>query len=47
MGYKEGDFPVSEAYSMEILTLPAHQYLTSEQIEYMLENIRDFYLKKC
>ena len=47
MGYKEGDFPVSEAYSMEILTLPAHQYLTSEQIEYMLENIRDFYIKKC
>ncbi|MCX6122158.1 MAG: DegT/DnrJ/EryC1/StrS family aminotransferase [Ignavibacteriales bacterium] len=45
LGYKEGDFPVSEAYAKEVLTIPAHQFITPEQIEYILEHIRDFYIK--
>jgi dTDP-3-amino-2,3,6-trideoxy-4-keto-D-glucose/dTDP-3-amino-3,4,6-trideoxy-alpha-D-glucose/dTDP-2,6-dideoxy-D-kanosamine transaminase len=44
LGYKKGDFPESEAYCNEILTLPAHQYITSVQIEYILKCIREFYL---
>ena len=44
LGYKEGDFPVCEADSQSILTLPAHQHLTSEEIEYTIEQVRSFYL---
>lgn len=44
MGYKKGDFPECEIQAYEIITLPAHQYIVSEQIEYMAEHIRKFYL---
>lgn len=43
LGYKEGDFPFAESYSKEILTLPAHQFITAEQISYTLNKIREFY----
>ncbi len=44
LGYKKGDFPVSEVHAKTAITLPAHQHLTSEEIEYVIENIRQFYL---
>tara|TARA_Y100000588_G_scaffold395323_2_gene523411 strand:- start:22004 stop:23116 length:1113 start_codon:yes stop_codon:yes gene_type:complete len=43
LGYKRGDFPVCEQQAGEIITLPAHQYVTEEQINYMLSTIRGFY----
>ena len=43
LGYKPGDFPVSETYGKEILTLPAHQFITSDQLKYILKRIREFY----
>ena len=30
LGYKEGDFPISEDYSQRIFSLPMHPYLESE-----------------
>ncbi len=42
-GYKEGDFPVAEAQAKSLLTLPVHQHLKHEQIEYMIETIHTFY----
>ena len=44
LGYKKGDFPVSENHAKTAITLPAHQHLTSEEIEYTIKNIRQFYL---
>ena len=44
LGYKEGDFPVAEAQAKSVITLPVHQHLTEEQIDYMIECIHDFYL---
>ena len=44
LGYKEGDFPVCERQAKEILTIPNHQYITPEQIAYILTQIRSFYL---
>ena len=44
MGYNKGDFPECEKQAEEIVTLPAHQYIVPEQIEYMIEHIRKFYL---
>lgn len=35
LGYREGDFPVSEKMSQRILSLPLFPEITSEQIEYV------------
>jgi dTDP-4-amino-4,6-dideoxygalactose transaminase len=43
LGYKAGDFPVSEADSKRIITLPAHQHLTDDEIDYTIETVRSFY----
>lgn len=39
LGYKKGDFPISEIVSEEIMSLPMNPYLTDEEIEYISENI--------
>lgn len=43
LGYKKGDFPISEEDSKNIITLPAHQHLTPEEIEYTVEQVKQFY----
>ena len=39
LGYKEGDFPIAEKISKEILSLPMNPYLTEEEIEYIISNL--------
>ena len=46
LGYKEGDFPIAEEDARTMITLPVHQHLTDEMIDYMIETVRTFYLKK-
>lgn len=43
LGYREGDFPVAEGQARRIITLPVHQHLTGDQLDYMLATIREFY----
>lgn len=43
LGYKKGDFPVCEKQADEIVTLPAHQHISEEQIAYTVSVIREFY----
>lgn len=43
LGYKEGDFPVCEQQAKSVITLPVHQHLKQEQIDYMIEMIHRFY----
>jgi len=43
LGYKEGDFPVTEKAAREILSLPMFPELTAEQIAYVAGAIREFY----
>ncbi|HHE07787.1 MAG TPA: aminotransferase DegT, partial [Chlorobaculum parvum] len=33
LGYKPGDFPVSEDFSARVFALPMHPYLKKEEIE--------------
>jgi dTDP-4-amino-4,6-dideoxygalactose transaminase len=42
LGYKQGDFPVTEAAARRILSLPMYPELRSEQIEYISSTIRAF-----
>ena len=46
LGYKLGDFPVCEAQSKEILSLPVHQHLTDNEINYVVDKIKEFDDKK-
>lgn len=39
LGYKEGDFPVAEAISKRILSIPMHPYLTDSEIELIATTI--------
>ena len=39
LGYKEGDFPVAERVSKEILSLPMNPDLRDEEIEYIVEEV--------
>ena len=39
LGYHEGDFPISETLSKEVLSLPMHTELTAEQIQYIIEQL--------
>jgi len=43
LGYKAGDFPVSEQASGEVLALPVNPEVSSEDIEYICGAIRSFY----
>ncbi|MCT7528528.1 DegT/DnrJ/EryC1/StrS family aminotransferase [Aliarcobacter cryaerophilus] len=36
LGYKQGDFPISEVVSQEIVSLPMNPYVTDEEIEYIV-----------
>jgi dTDP-4-amino-4,6-dideoxygalactose transaminase len=42
LGYERGDFPVTELQSERILSLPVHQFLTEQDIEYVVEMISGF-----
>ena len=41
--YTKGMFPVTEEQSEETLTLPCHQFLTNDHIDYVLSKIAEFY----
>ncbi len=45
LGYKKGDFPVSERVSEQVLSLPVHPALTEEDIKMIIKTIKDFYEK--
>lgn len=42
LGYRKGDFPVAEKCAAEFLSLPMFPELTSEQIEFVVEQIKIF-----
>lgn len=46
LGFKKGDFPVTERQADHIFSLPNHQYLKDSQIEYVADIIHKFYGKK-
>lgn len=39
LGYKKGDFPISEIVSEEIMSLPMNPYVTDEEIAYIVKNL--------
>ncbi|MFZ1322560.1 MAG: DegT/DnrJ/EryC1/StrS family aminotransferase [Ignavibacteria bacterium] len=45
LGYKKGDFPVSESCAADTIALPIYPELTNEQIEFTVKTISDFIKK--
>ena len=43
LGYREGDFPVSEKLSRTVLSLPMHTELDEEQLEYIVNSLKEFF----
>jgi dTDP-4-amino-4,6-dideoxygalactose transaminase len=43
LGYKKGDFPISEKLSDEVLSLPIYPELTVTQQDYIVDKIVEFY----
>lgn len=46
MGYKEGDFPVSEINSKCLIRLPLFADLTDNEVNYILDKIHEFFMNK-
>jgi dTDP-4-amino-4,6-dideoxygalactose transaminase len=46
LGYKIGDFPITERYAAECLSLPMYPELTDAHIEYVVEAIKEFMVSK-
>lgn len=42
LGYRDGDFPVTEKAAREIISLPMYPELTEEKIHYVVDAIKDF-----
>lgn len=45
LGYKKGDFPVADRHTHEIITFPCDQHLSQEEIQYVIDTVREFYEK--
>lgn len=46
LGYKEGDFPVSEAVSKEVISIPVFGELTENELTEVVEAIKAFYAER-
>jgi dTDP-4-amino-4,6-dideoxygalactose transaminase len=45
LGYKEGDFPVTDRHTREIITFPCDQHLSRVEMDYVIGTVSAFYRK--
>ena len=43
LGYKEGDFPVTDQHAKNIISFPCDQHLSKAQMDYVIDTVRNFY----
>jgi len=44
-GYNKGDFPVAEMICNSVISLPVHEFINSDQINYVVSRIKEFYAR--
>lgn len=44
--YRRGDFPITESYAGQILSLPLYPELTAAQLHYVVDSVRDFVVEQ-
>ncbi|OGT36814.1 MAG: pyridoxal-5'-phosphate-dependent protein [Gammaproteobacteria bacterium RIFCSPHIGHO2_12_FULL_38_14] len=42
-GYKSGDFPITEKVCAETLSMPVHEFIAKNELNYMIKTIKEFY----
>jgi dTDP-4-amino-4,6-dideoxygalactose transaminase len=42
-GYKKGDFPISEEIANDCLSLPMSNYITEDEVEYVINKLNEFF----
>ena len=47
LGYKKGDFPISEIVSDEIMSLPMNPYVKDEEVKYIVKTLKEFNKATC
>lgn len=45
LGYRAGDFPVTDRHALEMITFPVDQYLTRAHLDRVIEVVRSFYAR--
>ncbi|PWH09961.1 transcriptional regulator, partial [Bacteroidetes bacterium SCGC AAA795-G10] len=43
LGYRKGDFPISDFHAENIITFPCDQHLSQNEMEYVVETVKEFY----
>jgi dTDP-4-amino-4,6-dideoxygalactose transaminase len=43
LGYKTGDFPVTDAHVEKIITFPCDQHLEQKQLDYIIDTVAEYY----
>ncbi len=43
LGYRLGDFPVSEAVASDVISLPLYPEMTDEQVQFVIDNVKSFF----
>jgi dTDP-4-amino-4,6-dideoxygalactose transaminase len=43
LGYRAGDFPVTDRHVGQVITFPCDQHLSREQMDFVIETVRAFY----
>jgi dTDP-4-amino-4,6-dideoxygalactose transaminase len=46
LGHRVGDFPVAERDCQSVITLPVHQHLPKDQVDYVIDRVHAFYRGK-
>lgn len=47
LGYHQGDFPTAEDQAKKIISLPAHQHLTDDEVALTIKTVQKFYIEKA
>lgn len=46
LGHKKGDFPISERFADETLSLPLYPHMKKNEIDYVIQKVREYYSVK-
>jgi len=46
LGYKKGDMPIAEKISQKVISIPIFSEITTEQQDYVIEKIKEFYAQR-
>jgi aminotransferase EvaB len=45
LGYRAGDFPVTDRHTKDIITFPTDQHLSREEQDYVIRTVQDYYAR--